>query len=338
MNRWLPALLAGVLPGAVLAFDLGLPTANDALLRGRAAEFFQPTVEGTVESGMFGCVRRGGARFHEGVDIRCLQRDKRGESTDPVLAVAAGDVAFINERSGLSNYGRYVVLRHRWDGVEVHTLYAHLAAIAGGLAVNEPVKRGQRLGTLGRSSNTREGIPAERAHLHFEVNFLLHDRFDVWYRKRDPKAPPFGKYNGQNLAGLDPAALFKAAADNPKLNFAEYVARQPVAFTVLVGARPFPWLAAHPEQIQRTPAGTAPVAYEVGATAWGLPIAVWPRAATELTDAQRRELQRGHPVLARVGEAELARYGCRGLVERGGRGWQLTTRGADWAALLTFAP
>ena len=63
-------LLSLFFPAAVFALDICLPTANDALLRpGHDAEFFQPTVEGTVESGMFGCVRVNRHRFHEGIDI-----------------------------------------------------------------------------------------------------------------------------------------------------------------------------------------------------------------------------------------------------------------------------
>jgi hypothetical protein len=339
MIRLRQSLAALLLPLAVSATEISLPTGNDALLRGRPADFYQPTIEGTVESGKFGCVRRGGARFHEGVDIKCLHRDRRGEATDPVLAAADGTVAFVNSRPGLSNYGRYIILVHRWDGVEVHTLYAHLAAIADGLRVNQPVRRAQTIGTLGRSTNTREGIPPERAHLHFEVNFLLNPHFDRWHRAREPKAPPFGAYNGQNFFGLDPTPLLQAAAGNKKFNFAEYVARQPIAFTVLISARPFPWLTAHPEQVQRKVAGKdAPVAYEVGATAWGAPIAVWPRGAGELTDAQRALLQRGRPVVARVNQTVLAQHGCRSLVEPAARGWQLTPKGHDWVELLTFVP
>ena len=33
---------------------------------GGDVDYFQPTVEGNVESGMFGCVRSNGHRFHEG--------------------------------------------------------------------------------------------------------------------------------------------------------------------------------------------------------------------------------------------------------------------------------
>ncbi len=336
----LPLIVASfVLAVHARALDICLPTANDALLRpGADAEFFQPTVEGTTESGMFGCVRSNGHRFHEGIDIKCLQRDRRGEPTDPVHAVADGEVAFINTRPGLSNYGRYIVLRHVWDGVQVCTLYAHLSEVATGLVAGQPARKGQVIGTLGHSSNTREGISRDRAHLHFEVNFLLNPNFYIWYPKHDPKAPPFGNYNGQNLIGLDPAAFLRAYAANRRLNFAEYVSKQPIAFTALIGARPLPWLELHPEQVQ--PATGTPIAYEIGMTAWGMPVAVWSRAAGELGEPQRRLLERGQPVVQRVNESELARWTCGELLKRNPRatGWMVSTRGREYFELLTYAP
>jgi murein DD-endopeptidase MepM/ murein hydrolase activator NlpD len=336
LRRWLIAF--AVFPSTVVqALDLCLPTANDAVLRqDRDAEFFQPTVEGTVESGMFGCVRRDGRRFHEGIDIKCLQRDRAGESVDPVHAVSDGAVAFINKRPGLSNYGRYIVLQHHWDGVQVFTLYAHLRAVAEDLAVGQPVKKGQRIGTLGRSTNTREGISKDRAHLHFEINFMLNPNFRTWYPKRDPKAPPFGNFNGRNFVGIDPATLLRAYSGDRRLNFGRRLAEQPVGFTVLVPARPFPWLAMHPEQIH--PAGSTPAAYEIAATSWGLPVAVWPRAAGEITDSQQNTLARGRPVLNLVNDGELARSNCRGMLRRAGRGWEFGERGREWIELLTYTP
>ncbi len=345
--RLFPCILSSlVLTTSAGALDLCLPTANDALLKpGHDADFFQPTIEGTVESGMFGCVRNDGRRFHEGIDIKCLQRDRHGEPTDPVHAVADGEVAFINTRPGLSNYGRYVVLQHNWDGVQVFTLYAHLSAIEPGLVTGQPVKKAQVIGTLGHSTNTRERISRDRAHLHFEINFLLNPNFRIWYPKHDPKAPPFGNFNGQNLIGLDPAAFLRAYAADHKLhgapgamNFAAYVAAQPIAFTVLFGARPLPWLTLHPEQVQ--PASGIPVAYEVGMTYWGFPVVVWPRTATEVGEPQRRVLQRGLPVLNRVNEAELTRATCQELLKRGGPGnsWVLNERGREWCEMVTYVP
>ena len=315
--------------------DLCLPTSNDALLRSRDVDFFQATVEGTVESGMFGCVRSHGHRFHEGIDIKCLERDRRGEPLDAVHAVAAGEVAFINAKPGLSNYGRYIVLEHHWDGVTVHTLYAHLSDIATGLVVGQPVAKAQVIGTLGHSTNTRERIPAERAHLHFEMNLLLNPNFYIWFPKRDPKAPPFGNFNGKNLFGLDPTAVFREFAGNRKLNFADYVARQHVGFTVLVSARQFPWLRTHPEQVCQTAQATAtPVAYEIAVTAWGVPVTVWARTAAEVPANQLQRL----PILSRVNEPEIEQAGCRRLLERGKTGWHLSAEGREWIELLTYGP
>lgn len=330
-------LLCLLLTRTGYSLEIVLPTANDSLLRtGHDAEFFQPTIEGTTESGMFGCVRRDGARFHEGIDIRCRQRDKNGEPIDLVVAVSDGTVAFINTKSGLSNYGRYIILEHRWDGVQVFTLYAHLRATEDDLAVGQSVKNGQRIATMGRSTNTHEGISKDRAHLHFEIDFMVNPGFRIWYPKREPKAPPFGNFNGKNLIGLDPAALLRAAAGNAKLNFRDYVAKQTVAFTVLVGPRPFAWLSMHPEQIAARTANA--VAYEIGATSTGLPIAVWPRRADDINQTQRRILQRGLPVLHRVSIPELSRANCTGLVRQTAHGWELTERGGEWVDLLTYAP
>lgn len=323
-------LAAWLVAARALALDIGLPTANDALFRpGAEAAFYQPTVEGTVDSGMFGCVRRGGRRFHEGIDIKCLQRDRRGESTDPVLAIAVGKVAFINHVAGRSNYGRYVILEHRWNDVAVHSLYAHLREVAGSLRVGQWVNKGQPLGILGRSTNTREGITPDRAHVHLEIGFMVNPRFQVWYARRDPKAPPFGNYNGQNFIGLDPAALLRAAAADPELDFARYVTGQPVAFTVLVPADRFPWATLQPWQIEGARDDAA--AYEVGVTGWGLPVRIWARSAVAV--AGRRL-----PALNLVNETILEAENCRGLVRRqsNGRDWELTPGGRDWLELLTF--
>ena len=46
-------------------------------------------------------------RFHEGIDIRPLQRDADGEPLDIVHSIAAGKVAYANIVPSYSNYGRY---------------------------------------------------------------------------------------------------------------------------------------------------------------------------------------------------------------------------------------
>jgi murein DD-endopeptidase MepM/ murein hydrolase activator NlpD len=166
-----------------------LPTANRAIFDpdGGAERFFVPTVGKPWQSGCFGCVRTEGWQMHEGIDIRCLQRDKKDEPTDPVLATADGTVAYVNRKPSLSNYGNYVILRHTVDGIEIYSTYAHLREIRSGLQAGDAVKAGEPIGVMGRTANTQQGISKERAHLHFEFNLFVTDRFPTWYRKNFPK-------------------------------------------------------------------------------------------------------------------------------------------------------
>src|SRR5258708_1900508 len=103
-------LLAGLpalAQGQAEPLNLALPTENEAIYRGDGPEFYQyierdfQGVKSTPwEGGQYGFVRDpvetpGGlvyTRFHEGIDIRPLQRDERGEPLDPVRAIAAGIV------------------------------------------------------------------------------------------------------------------------------------------------------------------------------------------------------------------------------------------------------
>lgn len=312
--------------------DICMPTANEFLFQPAGEEkFFQSTVMGTWESGRYGCVRKGrdGPRFHEGVDIQSLRRDRKGEPIDPVVAVADGRVAFINPNPGSSTYGRYIILQHQWDGVQVHTLYAHLRAIENGLKQGQAVGKGQRIGTLGRSANTREGISRERAHVHFEINFMVNTHFKHWYVRNGPQLPDFGNYNGQNFIGIDPAAFLRELRANPLLNFAEYLRRQPEAFRVLVAARPFSWLQLHPECVEANV--SEPAAYEIAMAYTGLPLRVVPRAAGDLSDSEKR-----FPMLRSVNEEELARNNCRYLVKQEKGKWVLTDKGLEWIELLTY--
>src|SRR6478736_2831449 len=75
-------LVLGALP-AVAQEPFQFPTANHALYESGGEErFFVGTVGKPWTSGCFGCVRSDGWQIHEGLDIRCLQRDKHGEPTD----------------------------------------------------------------------------------------------------------------------------------------------------------------------------------------------------------------------------------------------------------------
>ena len=148
-------------------------------------------------------MRNNGQRVHEGLDIRHLQTDKRGEPMDPVMAAADGTVVYISTRPSLSNYGNYIVLRHVVEGMEIYSLYAHLSAIQPGLKIGQPVKAGDVIATMGRTSNA-ETIAKDRAHVHFELNVLVNDNFAAWFKTASPgERNDHGEWNGQNLNGLD---------------------------------------------------------------------------------------------------------------------------------------
>src|SRR3954468_1128512 len=150
-------------------------------------------------------MRSDGHQMDEGLDIRRLKPDKSGDPIDPVMASCDGTVAYINKRVGTSNYGKYVVVRHVIEGMEVFTLYAHLSDFASGLATGKAVKAGEVIATMGHTSNTRERISLERAHVHFEIDLFVSDKFAAWYKKEHPKDPDdHGIWNGMNLVGIDP--------------------------------------------------------------------------------------------------------------------------------------
>ena len=131
---------------------------------GRELKFFAPTApDKPWTSGSFGCVRNNGTRMHEGLDIRHLQTDQRGEPTDPVMATADGTVVYFSTKPALSNYGNYIVIRHVVEGMEIYSLYAHLSAVRPGLKIGDAVKAGEVIATMGRTSNAEIDRQGPRA-------------------------------------------------------------------------------------------------------------------------------------------------------------------------------
>ena len=240
--------------------DLALPTDNDALFRGDGPEFYQYVtrdfkgVKSTPwEGGQYGFVRdpvetANGlvyTRFHEGIDIRPMHRDANGEPLDEVRAIADGNVVYVNTVAGYSNYGRYVVVEHRWDGSSYYSLYGHLSQ-----PLVRPGAKPHRGDVIGIMGYTGEGLDKERAHLHLELNLMLSSRFESWYEffvKNDPNH--HGIYNGINLQGLDIARLFLALHENPSLTIPGFLAREEVFYKVTLPKtknfellQRYPWL------------------------------------------------------------------------------------------------
>jgi peptidoglycan LD-endopeptidase LytH len=311
------------------------PTANHALYeRGSEEKFFAPTApDKPWTSGSFGCVRTDGRHMHEGIDIRCLERDRRGEPTDRVLATADGTVAYFSDKAALSNYGKYIILRHFIEGIEIYSMYAHLSRIEPSLAVGKAVKAGDVIGTMGRTSNTGETITRDRAHVHFELCLFVNEGFAGWYKQTFPRQRnDHSIWNGYNLDALDVREIF-LLQHNPvsKFSLLNYLRGQTELCRVLVRSTNFHYLKRYPMLVlSNSIAQKEGVAgYEVALNYNGVAFALMPRAASEIQGNARIQL-------LSVNEAEERANPCRRLVVwRNGR-WQLTETGLREMELLIY--
>jgi hypothetical protein len=270
------ALLAGALSAGVdrlAAAELVWPTPNRAADEGRPyGEFVQPTESGLVESGLFGCVRTSGQQFHEGLDLRPVSRDQRGEAADSVFAILPGVARYANPQPGASNYGRYVVVEHRDDGLHFISLYAHLLTVAADFRPDAPVAAGQTLGIMGRSAGPRP-IPKARAHVHVETGFWLTRHFEAWYRQRQfPNPNEHGLFNGMNIVSFDFLDFAERRRVGEVKSVREYVLRLPTAVTVLVRSARVPdFVERHPGLVVALPPAEGVAAWEIEFTWFGLP-------------------------------------------------------------------
>jgi murein DD-endopeptidase MepM/ murein hydrolase activator NlpD len=310
--------------------DLVLPTDNDALFSGDGPAFYQYVdrnyngVQSTPwEGGQYGFVRdpkssAGGVvytRFHEGIDIRSVHRDGKGEPLDEIRAIADGKVVHVNPVPGYSNYGKYIVIEHRWGGSNYYSLYGHLSSIA--VQPGEPVKRGQTIAVMGY---TGTGINRERAHLHLELDLMFSREFEAWYNtffRNDPNR--HGIYNGMNLAGLDIARLYLALRKNPALTIPEFLSEEEAFYKVtLPKARHFdlprlyPWMVAAGKRNTGT-------SWEVSFAPSGVPLRIETsdrRAAqAELSYVKKSSVTYSYVtrdiVCGKQGNAHLTNYGAQ---------------------------
>src|SRR5213079_995777 len=267
--------------------DLVLPTDNDALFSGGGPGFYQYIernyngVKSTPwEGGQYGFVRdptdtAGGVvytRFHEGIDIRPLHRDGRGEPLDEVRAIADGKVVHTNLVPGYSNYGKYIVIEHHSDGSSYYSLYGHLSSIR--VHPGDSVKRGQPIAIMGY---TGVGINRERAHLHLELDLMFSHQFEAWHNaffRNDPNHN--GIYNGLNLAGLDIARLYLALHKNPSITIPEFLSSEETFYKVTLPnshhfelPKLYPWMLAGVKRKEES-------SWEVSFARSGVPLKIEP--------------------------------------------------------------
>ncbi len=272
--------------------DLRLPTENHHLFSGQPERFymyvdrhFEGEQSRPWQGGAYGYVRtpvrvRGEVvmtRFHEGIDIAPVKRNRAGNPLDLIMSIADGTVVYTNNVAGRSNYGKYLVIEHQWEGAAVVSLYAHLAEITA--QPGDQVKAGS---VLGRMGYTGVGLNRTRAHLHLELGFVLHTRYEDWHRGGGLSTNHHGIYNGMNIAGADVAGFYLAHRENPDIQFSEFIANQPVHFKVAVPGGETPeFVERHPWM--RREGVSNPVSWEIHFTATGLPVGFAPSARKVVT-------------------------------------------------------
>lgn len=316
--------------------DLRLPTENQHLFTGELDKFYMyvdRTFEGVTskpwEAGSYGYVRTAIrvnnevllTKFHEGIDISPVKRDKAGNPLDLVSSIAAGRVTHVSSVAGRSNYGKYVVVEHAWENSAVYSLYAHLAEIT--CAPGDTVNAGS---VLGRMGYTGAGINRTRAHCHLELGMLLSSRYEDWHKATGGGINHHGIFNGMNITGSDVARFFVEHKADPQLQFSHFIASTPVYFKVTVPSAGTPDFAVRYPWIVKGSAEKTGF-WEISFSATGLPVSFTP---------SQREVTA--PTITSVRPSTVPhRYLTRGLVTGEGNRAELTAGGKNLVNLLIDA-
>lgn len=314
---WILPLLCPAVVAAGSRIELVWPTPNTAYLEGKPIDaYVQPTVSGEVTSGLFGCVRSSGTQFHEGLDLKPVSRNKRGEATDDIFATMAGVVRHISLRPGKSSYGRYLVLEHPDLKPAVYTLYAHLSAVAPGLNAGDTVERGQVIATMGRSAGGYV-IPKDRSHLHYEIGLMTTRSFQSWYNWKKFGSPnDHGLYNGMNLMGIDALDFFNQFRAQKVDDFSDYFAQLPAVVRVRIATSKVPdFVERYPELLTAEVPMAGVAGWEIKVAATGLPFSWTPLTAMDVMGFRANEVK-----LSDVDADALKRFRCKSIaVSRRGK-------------------
>lgn len=209
------------------------------------------------------------SRFHEGIDVKPVYRDARGEPQDDVRPIAPGTVVHASSNPRHSNYGRYVVVAHQVPEGTIYSLYAHLASVT--------CHKGQRVGTgntIGRLGYSGVGLNKTRAHLHLEIGLMINSRFADFYAGENKH----GHFNGMNLVGFNPTDVLKACQNGAPFSLKAYFATLKEHYRVAVPCvgtmdimRRHPFLYKGDRQSH-----SRPRSLEMAFTAEGVPIGIYP--------------------------------------------------------------
>jgi murein DD-endopeptidase MepM/ murein hydrolase activator NlpD len=322
------ALATTIAASARDRLELVWPTPNTAWAEGRPIEaFIQPTGSGEPGSGCFGCVRENGFQFHEGIDLRPVARDTRGEPLDRVFAVLPGVVRHVNVRPGESSYGRYIVIEHTEAMPAVYSLYAHLASVAPGIVPGGQVERGQVIATMGHSAGGY-AIPRERAHLHFELGVMMTRDFQSWYIWKKFGSPnEHGLWNGMNLMGFDPLDFYNRWREHAVDDFQDYFSQMKAQVRLRIATHKVPDFIQRYPSLLAAPLPAGPLGgWEIQCDWTGLPFSWRPLSAAEVAGAAPNRVN-----ILEVDRTSVVRHRAKVLVRPHGSGYVV---GRDLAMVL----
>ena len=110
---------------------------------------------------------------------------------------------------------------------------------------------------MGHTANTRESISKERAHVHFELDTFVNDRFSEWFKKELPgERNDHGIWNGQNFERHRPAPeiLLEQQRMGPAFSLVRFIRSETELLPgCLCGSTNFPWLKRYGPLVRRNP-------------------------------------------------------------------------------------
>ncbi|MDR2735831.1 MAG: M23 family metallopeptidase [Puniceicoccales bacterium] len=259
-------------------------------------KYLQPTESGRFESGGFGFVRENNTKYHEGIDIRSFKRDLANNPIDNVLCIKDGVVAYINNQTSNSSYGKYVIVEHSCLDIKICSLYAHLSKIQDNIKQGSPIKCGQSIGTIGTTSNVFK-IDKNLAHLHFEIDLQLgnRDSFQNWYDKTyGPDDKNFhGEWNGLNLIGTDPIPMLRAL--NNGNSIASVLEKEPTAFVTRTFSDKIPYFVEKYNKLldKKLDPTNSLIAWDIEWTWYGLPKKFTPKYSQDI----KKKIKAGETII-----------------------------------------
>ena len=174
--------------------------------------------------------------------------------------------------AGASNYGRYVVVEHRWGGCPYYSLYAHLEHDRG--QAGERVKQGKNSRSWVIPAS---GIDRERAHVHVELNLssTINSRPGTRRFSRTIRTATASTMDSTSPGSISRGSISRGARIR-RSTIPAFLNREEVFYKVMIPNSPnFQLPQRYPWMIDRRP-NEKPAAWEISFARSGLPLRLTP--------------------------------------------------------------